>query len=90
MARIYDLWEGSLNKRKMSCLVPYCGKDCYRAHVLQHPHRFIQIHITHISSVSMGFIMFSLCKLHINTKCQSFQIDLKHGGIPHSESEPQK
>ncbi len=34
MARINNLWDGSLDKRS---LVPSCGQDCYRAQVPQHP-----------------------------------------------------
>ncbi len=33
MARIYKLWDGSLDKRKVGGLVPYCGQDGYRAKV---------------------------------------------------------
>ena len=34
MARINDLWDGSLDKRS---LVPCCGQDGNRAQVPQHP-----------------------------------------------------
>ena len=37
MARINDLWDGSLDKHKVRGLVPCCGQDCYRAQVPQHP-----------------------------------------------------
>ncbi len=38
MARINDLWDGSMDKRKVRSLVPYCGQDgYYRTQVLQHP-----------------------------------------------------
>ncbi len=38
MARIYDIWDGSLDKRKVRglVLVPCCDQDGYRAQVLQH------------------------------------------------------
>ncbi len=38
MARINDLWDGSMDKRKVLSLVPFCGQDGDRAQV---PHRFI-------------------------------------------------
>ena len=44
MARIYNLWDGSLDKRKVGGLVPYCGQDGYRAQVPQHR---IEIDITY-------------------------------------------
>ncbi len=31
MARINDLWDGSMCKRKVRGLVPCCGQDGYRA-----------------------------------------------------------
>ena len=39
MAWIYDLWDGSLDKRKVRGLVPCCGQDGYLhlAKVPQHP-----------------------------------------------------
>ncbi len=39
IARIYDLWDGSLNKRNLRTrsLVACCGQDGYRDQVLQHP-----------------------------------------------------
>ena len=37
MARIYDLLDGSLDKRKVRGLVPCYGQDGYRAQVQQHP-----------------------------------------------------
>ena len=36
-ARINDLWDGSLDKRKVRVLVPCCGQDGQRAQVLQLP-----------------------------------------------------
>ena len=36
MARISDLWDGSVDQRCMG-LVPCRGRDGYRAQVLQHP-----------------------------------------------------
>ncbi len=36
-ARIYDLWDGCLDKRKVRGQVPCCGQDGYRAQVPQHP-----------------------------------------------------
>ena len=36
MAGIYDLLDGSLDKRKVRGLVPCCGEDGYRAQVPQH------------------------------------------------------
>ncbi len=35
MAKIIDLWDGSMEVRKVSGLVPCCGQDGYRAQVLQ-------------------------------------------------------
>ncbi len=37
MARINDLWDGSMDKRKVRSLVPCCGQDGNRAQVPQHP-----------------------------------------------------
>ena len=37
MARINDLWDGSMDKRKVRSLVPCCGQDVNRAQVPQHP-----------------------------------------------------
>ena len=37
MAYINDLWDGSIDKRKVRSLVPYCGQDGDRAQVPQHP-----------------------------------------------------
>ena len=37
MARINDLWDGSMNKRKERSLVPCCGQNGNRAQVPQHP-----------------------------------------------------
>ncbi len=37
MAKIYDIWDGSLDKRKVTGLVPCYGQDGYRAQVLQQP-----------------------------------------------------
>ncbi len=34
---INDLWDGSMDKRKMCGLIPCCGQDGYRAHVPKHP-----------------------------------------------------
>ena len=45
MAKINDLWDGSMDKRKVRGLVLCCGQDGYRAQVPQHPYRYIQIHI---------------------------------------------
>ena len=36
MAKIYELWYRSMDKRKVRGLVPCCGQDGYRAQVLQH------------------------------------------------------
>ena len=36
MSMIYDLWDGSVDKRKVRGLFPYCGQYDYRAQVLQH------------------------------------------------------
>ncbi len=37
MAMIYNLWDGSLDKRKVRSLVSLCGQDGYSAQVPQHP-----------------------------------------------------
>ncbi len=37
MAKINDIWDGSMDQRKMSGLVPCCGQDGCRAQVPQHP-----------------------------------------------------
>ncbi len=37
MARLYDLWDGALEKHKVRGLDPCCGQDGYRAQVSQHP-----------------------------------------------------
>ena len=37
MARIYDQWDGSLDKRKVYGLVPCCCQDGYLGQVPQHP-----------------------------------------------------
>ena len=37
MARINDLWDGSMDKHKVRGLVPCGGQDGYRAQVPQHP-----------------------------------------------------
>ncbi len=37
MAKINDLWDGSMDKGKMRGLVPFCGQVGHRAQVLQHP-----------------------------------------------------
>ncbi len=37
MARINDLRDGSMDKRKVRSLVPCCGQDGKRAQVPQHP-----------------------------------------------------
>ncbi len=37
MAYINDLWDGSMDKRKVQSLVPCCGQDGIQAQVLQHP-----------------------------------------------------
>ena len=31
--RIYDLWDGSLDKRKVRGVVPWCGQDGYQAQI---------------------------------------------------------
>ncbi len=36
MARINDLWDRSMDQRKVSSLVPCCGQDGNRAQVPQH------------------------------------------------------
>ncbi len=36
MAKINDLCDGSMDKRKVRSLVPCCGQDGNRAQVLQH------------------------------------------------------
>ncbi len=36
MTRINDLWDGSMDKRKVRSLVPCCGQDGNRAQVPQH------------------------------------------------------
>ena len=36
-ARIYDVWDGSLDKRKVPGLVPCCGQDGYQDQVPQQP-----------------------------------------------------
>ena len=41
MAKINDLWDGSLDKRKVRSLAPCCGQDGYRARVPQHPIDFL-------------------------------------------------
>ena len=37
MARIIDLWDGSMDKRKVRGLVPCCGEEGFRAQIPQHP-----------------------------------------------------
>ena len=37
MAKIYDLWDGTLDKRRVRGLVPCCVQDGYRAQVPQQP-----------------------------------------------------
>ncbi len=37
MARIYDIRDGYLDKRKVRSMVLCCGEDVYRAQVPQHP-----------------------------------------------------
>ncbi len=37
MAKINNLWDGSMDQRKMRGLVPSSGQDGYRAQVPQHP-----------------------------------------------------
>ena len=37
MAKIYDIWDGSLEKRKVRGLGPCCSQDGYRAQVQQRP-----------------------------------------------------
>ncbi len=50
MARIYDLWDGSLDKPKVHGLVLCCGQDGYPPKVpQQHIVIYIQINITHIN-----------------------------------------
>ncbi len=45
MARIHELLDGSLDKRKLRGLVLCCGQDGYGAQVPQHPiNTYIQIH----------------------------------------------
>ncbi len=44
MAKINDLWDGSMDKRKVRSLVPCCGQDGNLAQEPQH-HRVIQ-HLT--------------------------------------------
>ncbi len=36
MAKINDLWDGSMDQRKVRGLVPCCGQDGYRVQVPQH------------------------------------------------------
>ena len=46
--RIYDLWDGSLDKHKLRGLVTCCGQDGYRSQVPQHPivsYRYISHHL---------------------------------------------
>ena len=46
MDRINDLWDRSLDKRRVRGLVPCCGQNGYRAHVPQHPidtYRYIKL-----------------------------------------------
>ncbi len=37
MARINDLWDGSMDKRKVRGHIPCCGQDGYRAQEPQRP-----------------------------------------------------
>ena len=37
MEKINDLWDGSMDKRKVRSLVPCCGQDGNWAQVPQHP-----------------------------------------------------
>ncbi len=37
IARIYNLWNGSMDKREVRGLIPCCGHYGYRAQVPQHP-----------------------------------------------------
>ncbi len=37
MAKINDIWVGSVDKRRVRGLVPCCGQDGYRAKVKQLP-----------------------------------------------------
>ncbi len=35
--KVNDLWDGSIDQRKVRGLVPYCGQEGYLAQVPQHP-----------------------------------------------------
>ena len=37
MAKFNDLWDGSIDQRKVHCLVPFFDQDGYRAQVPQDP-----------------------------------------------------
>ena len=37
MDKINDIWDGSMDKRKVRSLVPCCGQDGIQAQVPQHP-----------------------------------------------------
>ncbi len=61
MDRIYNLWDGYLDKCKVFGLVPCCGQDGYRAQVLKQPiDRFIQIHITYDKVLRQGKILLQV------------------------------
>ena len=50
VSRIYDLWDGYLDKRKVCGLVPCCGQDGYQAQLL---HKLIDTYkyISHMYQV---------------------------------------
>ncbi len=73
MARIYNLWDGSLNKRNVRGLVPCCGQDGYRAQVPQHPiDIFRYIHISYKNITTGGKVANIAPFLYIHYLIQKY------------------
>ncbi len=71
VAKINDLWDGSMDQRMVRGLIPCCGQDGYRAQVPQHPidssnisqHLFQQSHQQQTNTnnsplISFFYVMF--------------------------------
>ena len=74
MARIYNQWDGSLDKRKVSDLVVHCCcQDGYRAQVPQHPiyssrYIFISARLPHSKVIVYQFCKKDILKMLQNIK----------------------
>ncbi len=70
MAKINDLWDGSMDKHRVHGLVPFCGQDGYRAQVTQLP---LDLYTDLTSTLALNFqtvihIKFLKKNLHAHYK----------------------